>query len=205
MKQVDFEYLVMQDMKITRQLTRHLINSLTVLVKKMVRSGDLAIIVNLGVFFAWKRNAMNYKDWRTNTWRQAIAINMPAMRTWSYPKQQCTPTWVPVRWDNKTHTHGPVVFIGQKPNPDSNFAHFLQIETALDLLIINEFINSFGKLITAAVVSGDKVIINNLGTFMKQYHAPHKIWNVRNGSYMTIPAFDTLKFRPSTNWIKELN
>lgn len=205
MKQIDFEYLIMQDMNIPRALTRHLIKNLIAELTHRMRIGDLAIIVNLGTFYTVLRPALHYRDWRTGIIRISFPVNIVKMRRWSFPKQQCTPSWIPVRWDNKTKTHAPVVFIGQKPYPDSNFAHYMVLRTGLDLLTINTFLNSFTLQIKNVVVANDKVVINHLGTFTKQRHLPHRIMIVRHTGYITIPEFDTLKFRPSKTLLRAVN
>ena len=59
----------------------------------------------------------------------------------------------------------------------------------------NKFIDGFISCITDALVAGEKVMIQDFGTFFVKEHAAHLGRNPRTGEVVKVPAFNAPTFR----------
>ena len=68
-------------------------------------------------------------------------------------------------------------------------------------LVIDEFLN----LIEENIIDGEEVKISNFGVFYKKARLARKGTNPSDGSIITIPANNTVGFRPSKMLKEKLN
>ena len=59
----------------------------------------------------------------------------------------------------------------------------------------NKFIDGFISCITDALVAGEKVIIQDFGTFFVKEHAAHLGRNPHTGEAVNVPAFNAPTFK----------
>lgn len=202
MTQSDFEYLIMHAMQLTKPQVQSMLRTLISELKLLIKIGNEPVVVNLGTFFIRVIQRHYYRDWRTGQLVICPTKTVIKMKYWRWQKQQLTPTWIPKLWDSRTKTYYNAVFIGPKPNPDSDLAHRLCLKTGIDLLTWNRFINAFAGQISSVVLANDKVVLNNFGTFKKQIHLARRIKSKQDRHWIYIPACETIKFRQSKNILK---
>lgn len=194
MKQKEFVELIALDLEISKPVVRLLLKGATELIWNTLKVGGLLSVPRLGMFHVHKSKAQNRYNPMTGGTYFSPAHNVPSLRLYIYCQKVLQPNWKPY-----------VTVQGLQSYKEPDAAKSLSITANYELESAGEFLNYIAVKIAEIVATGDKVSINNLGSFKKTFTPAHNGRNPRTGATIAIKARWHIRFTAAKKLWLELN